>query len=308
MASNLLIVSSNVLSLFLMMAVGFVLAKIHWLSENTLSQISRILLNVVTPCILISSFQVAFSRDVLKAIGLSFLIFASAQVIFGILSTVFFHRPPAETRSVLRFGTMFGNVGFMGIPLVSAVLGSSALFYCTMNMVIFNIGCWTFGVALMGQRISLKRVLLNPGVIGFAIGFALFLCRVSLPAPVASAVDYLTALNTPLAMIVIGGQMASAKLLQTFRTGKLYGAAVLKLLAFPLITLTLLLILPLNLDPMLSLTLVVLSACPTAGTTAMFAQNFRQDTATAAQMVSLSTLLCIVSLPLITVLAQVLLG
>lgn len=306
MLSNLLVVSGNVATLFMMMAVGFILAKMKLLSEETLSQLSRLLLSVVTPCIIVNSMQMNFSLELLGILGKVLFALLVCYVIYGLLVRLLFHKQPAETRSVLRFGTMFGNVGFMGMPLILAVLGDPAVIYCALTMVIFNIGTWTYGVTLMGERISVKRVLLNPGVIGFAIAMILFLGRISLPAPVLSAVGYLSDLNTPLAMVVIGGQMASSKLLDTFRARRLYWAAFLKLVAMPLLTMVVLL--PFKLNSMMYVTLVVLSGCSTAGGTGMFSQMLHQDTATAAQLVTLSTLLSILTLPPVTLLAQALAG
>lgn len=306
MLNNLLVVSGNVATLFLMMAVGYFFARKGWLSGNTLSQLSRLLLNVVAPCIVISSLQVEFSLELLGVVGKSLLVLTASYVVYALITRLLFRRQPAATRSVLRFGTMFGNVGFMGLPLISAVLGQSAIIYCVMSLVVFNVGTWTYGASLMGERASVRQALLNPGVIGFAAAMVLFLGHISLPAPLLSAMDYLGDLNTPLAMVVIGGQMASVNLLDTFRERRLYWATFLKLAAMPLLTLALLL--PLGLDPMLYLTMVILSGCPTAGATSMFSQMFHQDTATAAQLVTLSTLLSILTLPSVTLLAQAVLG
>lgn len=306
MLNNLLVVAGNVGTLFLMMAVGFFFAKKGWLSENTLSQLSRLLLNVVAPCIVISSLQVEFSLELLEVVGKALLVLTASYVVYALITRLLFRRQPAVTRSVLRFGTMFGNVGFMGLPLISAVLGDTAIIYCVMSLVVFNVGNWTYGASLMGERASVRQALLNPGVVSFAAAMALFLGRVALPSPILSAMEYLGDLNTPLAMVVIGGQMAAVDLLDTFRERRLYWAAFLKLAAMPLLTLVLLL--PLGLDPLLYLTAVILSGCPTAGATSMFSQMFHQDTATGARLVTLSTLLSIVTLPLVTLLAQSLVG
>jgi hypothetical protein len=158
----------------------------------------------------------------------------------------------------------------------------------------------------MGEKVSFRQAFLNPGVIGLVIGLALFLLRISLPAPVLSAVNYLGDLNTPLAMVVIGGQMAGADLAATFRQVRLYLAAAIKLVAMPI--LTMLVLLPFHLDIQLYLTVVILSGCPSAGATSMFAQMCRRDTSTAAQLVTLSTLLSVVTLPLMTLLARLIAG
>lgn len=299
---DLMTVAGSVFTLFLMMAVGFVLVKRNMLGQQALSQLSQLLLKVVSPCIVISSLQVDYSTELLKTMALALAVLAAVYVLYGLLVHFLFRKQQADTRSSLRFGVMFGNIGFMGLPLVQTALGQEAVIFCVMSMAVFNVANWTYGVALMGERVSLKRALVNPGVIGLAVAAALFALQIRLPGPVLSAVNYMGSLNTPLAMVVIGGQMASADLLATFREKRLYGAAVLKLAVMPLVTMAVLL--PLRLEPMLFLTTVILAGCPTAGVTSMFAQMFRKDTATAARLVTLSTLLSVATLPLVTLAAR----
>lgn len=302
MWNDFLTVAGSVATLFLMMAVGFVFARRGMLGGEALSQMSKLLLTVVAPCIVISTLQVDFTPELLRSMGLALAMTVGCYVLYGAVVLLLFRGQPEETRACLRFGVMFGNIGFMGLPLITSVLGEQAVVYCAISLIVFNTGNWTYGVFLMGEKMSARRALLNPGVVGGAIALALFLLRVRLPGPVLSAVDYIGSLNTPLAMVVIGGQMAGADLLATFKEKRLYGAAVWKLVIIPV--LTALVLLPLRLDPVLYQTLVILSGCPAAGATSMFAQMFRKDTASAARFVTLSTLLSIITLPLAALLAK----
>lgn len=300
--SDFFVVAGSVVSLFLMMAVGFVLTRRGILEQSALSQLSQLLLKVVAPCIVISSLQTDFSPELLTRIGMTLLALVLLYAAYALLVRFLFSKQPEDSRCSLRFGVMFGNVGFMGLPLATAALGQEAVIYCAVNLALFNAANWTYGVHLMGQPVSPRRALLNPGVLGALAGCALFLLRIRLPGPVLSAVEYMGDLNTPLAMVVIGGQMAAADLPATFRNRKLYWAAALKLIVIPL--LSLLLLLPFRSDGMLFLTLAILAGCPTAGATSMFAQLFQKDTATAAQLVTLSTLLSVVTLPLMALIAR----
>lgn len=306
MGSDLLVVAGSVVTLFLMMAVGFVFAKLGLLTQDTQGQLSSLLLKVVAPCIMIGSLQMEFSRSALLDMLWALAALVGTYVIYAVAVRFFFRRQPEETRSSLRFGVMFGNVGFMGIPLISSILGPEALMFCTMSLVVFNTANWTYGTVLMGARVSLRRTVVNPGIIGMVIAMALYLAQIRLPGPILSAVEYLGDLNTPLAMVVIGAQMARADILATFREKRLYAAAALKLAVMPLVTLALLL--PLGLKPMALMTIVILAGCPTAGATSMFAQMFRRDTAAAARLVTLSTLLSILTLPLVALAARYLGG
>ena len=128
----------------------------------------------------------------------------------------------------------------------------------------------------------------------------------SLLGVVGSAVSFLGSMNTPLAMVIIGAQMAAADWRAVFRSPAILLACVLKLAAMPL--LTALILYPLHPELELYCTLVLLAGVPTASVTAMFAQRYGQDVATSAQLVTVSTLLSILTLPCCGVLAALLSG
>ncbi|MEG0765250.1 MAG: AEC family transporter [Pseudoflavonifractor sp.] len=303
MLTSLLTVASQVLVLFLMMGVGFVLGKLKKLAGPGLSQMSTLLLYVVAPCVIMDAFQQDNPPSLqLLAVGLAALSVYYLLIIPA--SGLLFRRQEPKTRSVLQLGTCYPNASFMGLPLLQVVLGPSALVYGVISMILFTITQWVHGTVTMGSKFSLKQAILNPGVIGLAMGLPLLLFGLKLPLPLRTAVSFLADMNTPLAMVVIGGQMATADFVATFTQPKLYSAAAGKLLLLP--ALIMVLLLPFHLDPLLYCTCVILAATPTAGVTSIFAQRFGQDTATAAQLVTLCTLLSILTMPIFAVLAQML--
>lgn len=155
----------------------------------------------------------------------------------------------------------------------------------------------------VGRQICLEKLILNPGVLSILTGLALFLTQLKLPQVVSTGVAYLSGMNTPLAMVIIGVQMSQSNLGQVFRTPSLYALSALRLVVLPLLTLALML--PLRrVDPQLFCALVILGATPVAAATSVMAQQYGQDAASAAQAVSLSTLLSMGTLPLFAVLAQ----
>ena len=123
---------------------------------------------------------------------------------------------------------------------------------------------------------------------------------------VDAAVGFLADLNTPLAMVIIGAQMSAVNMAESFRHGRIYAAAGLRLAVLPLFTA--LVLLPFHLSPMLYCSMVILSGTPVAGSTSMFAQRFGRSTAAAAQVITLSNILSVVTLPVLAVLAQALSG
>lgn len=307
MIHSLVVVGGSVLTLFLIMSVGFILAKKQLLGEKTLSQLSTLLLSVVAPALIIDCFQVERTADAVRELLIAAAALAGTYALYIILARFLFRRTPEQARGVLRFAVIYGNTGFMGVPLIQATLGSEAMLATVVSLVVFNVLIWTQGISLIGgkdHRVGLKKVLLNPAVIGFVIALVLYATGFALPGPVASAVHYVGNLNTPLAMIVIGGQLAGADFRKVIRDRRLYAASALKLIGVPV--LTALVLLPFSISPLTYSAIVILSACPTAGTTGLFSQMLGRDTELAAGQVTLSTLLCIVTLPIMAALAQAL--
>ena len=304
MLQQLQVVGGSVLTLFFLMAVGYVFGRLGLLSDGTLSQMSRILLNVVIPAAMIATFAVERTAEVDRQLLLTLAALTGTYALYMLGACLLFRGQPEEHRGILRFASIYGNVGFMGLPLIQSALGDAAAMTAAVSLVLFNVVTFTHGIFLIGGKgsMSAQRIALNPGILGFVAALALYLTGWRLPGPVNSAVHYLSGLNTPLPMLIIGAQMAHADLRLVFRDKMLYAASAVKLVGLPV--LTALVLLPFRLDPVIYTALVILSGCPTAGVTSLFSQDLGKDASLAARQVTLSTLLCSVTLPLAAVLAQ----
>lgn len=304
MVERFLVVLGQVMTLFLMMGVGFGLGKAGKITGHGTAEFSTLLLYVVTPCIIIDSFQTDYDPALLRTLGMGVVCQCVCYGLYAVIVSFFFRRDPQELRSPMRFGSMYGNTGFMGLPLIQAVMGDEAVIFAVVALVVFNLWIWSHGLITMSGRdqVSLRKMLINPGMLGLLGGLPLFLTRTTLPGPLYNAVGFVGNLNTPLAMIVIGAQMARADLGSTFRDRKLYGASAVKLLLIPLFTAVVML--PFRGDHLLYVAAVILSGAPTAGVTSMFAERFDKSPERTAQLVSLSTLLSIFTLPVIAVMAE----
>ena len=308
MIERFFVVLGQVMTLFLMMGVGFGLGKLKMISSHGTKEFSSLLLYVVTPCIIIYSFQTDYDPALLQTLGLGVVCQFVCYGLYAVIVSFFFRKDPQELRAPMRFGAMYGNTGFMGLPLIQAIMGDEAVIFAVVALVIFNLWTWSHGLIMMSgeKKVSVKKMFLTPGVLGLVGGLPLFLTHTVLPGPLYKAVGFVGGLNTPLAMIVIGAQMARADLGATFRDRKLYGASAIKLILIPLFTA--LVMLPFRGDHMLYVAAVILSGAPTAGVTSMFAEKFNKSPERTAQLVSFSTLLSIFTLPVIAVLAETIAG
>lgn len=302
--------------LFLILCLGVLLAKKELLDIHTKQKLTKLLLYVTTPLMMVDAFHDRMlsvsQRDsggvpvgILFADSFLFyalLIFLSLVLVFGI-------RVPKNQRRLYLFMTIFGNVGFMGFPVVESVYGKEGLFYAAIVNSVFNIIIYTFGVLLMGgasagsgrltdrlRAVPWKRLLLTPAVIATAAGVLIFVCRIRLPSLLADTCDTLGGLTSPLAMLVVGANLSQVPVKSVLSDMKLNLYVLLRQTALPL--LFWLMLKPFVQHPVLAPTLLLLSCMPVANTTALFATEYHGDEALASQGIFLTTLFSLVSFPL----------
>lgn len=293
--------------ILILILIGYFTVKKGMFTKESLGSITSFLLYIVTPCLIVSSFLSAESG---KLDGWTLLLAAvlpALSIVISIaLSYLFFRKEPSGRRRVLRFSMIFCNVGFMGIPLVEGIVGSEGVLYGSFFIAVFNIFCWTYGYVMMGGgKVRLKALLLNPGVIGIVIGLPLYLLDVPVPALFVEPVELISALNTPLAMIVVGGYIAQVKLRAFVSDLAVYKMAVLRLVVAPLLYLALVWLL--RPDETLLMSTVIQAATPVAANCVLFAVQYDSDAELASKSVAVSTALSVVTIPLLTVLVQALL-
>lgn len=304
MLERFIVVLGQVMTLFLMVGVGFGMGKLGKISSHGTTELSTLLLYVVTPCIIIDSFQTGYDAALLKTLGLGVLCQMGCYALYAVLVNFFFRKDEPDLRIPFRFGAMYGNTGFMGIPLIQAIMGDEAVIFAVVALVVFNLWVWSHGFMMMSgeKKMSFKKMILTPGVLGMLGGIPLFLTRTVLPGPLYKAVGFIGSLNTPLAMIVIGAQLARADLRSLWKDKKLYESSAVKLLLIPLITM--LVMLPFRGNYLLYVATAILFGTPVAGVTSMFAEKFGRSPERTAELVSFSTLLSIFTLPVVAVLAE----
>lgn len=293
--------------ILILILVGYFTVKKGMFTKESLGSITSFLLYIITPCLIVSSFLSAESGKLDGWTLLLAVVLPALSIVISIaVSYLFFRREPLGRRRVLRFSTVFCNVGFMGIPLVEGIVGSEGVLYGSFFIAVFNIFCWTYGYVMMGGgKVRLKALLLNPGVIGIVIGLPLYLLDVPVPALFVEPVELISALNTPLAMIVVGGYIAQVKLRAFVSDLAVYKMAVLRLVVAPLLYLALVWLL--RPDETLLMSTVIQAATPVAANCVLFAVQFGSDAELASKSVAVSTALSVVTIPLLTVLVQALL-
>lgn len=294
-------VSTQVLILFAMIAIGCALSRFGLVSEQGVGGMTNTLLWAVTPCLIIETFSRSFDRQLALSLGVFALASALGTALAALVSAVLFRRC-GKDRQIMLFAGTFSNCGFMGLPLAQALFGDEGVMFASIFVVVFYLSQWTFGYAVLsGGKISAKRMLLNPGVIGLVLGLPLFFFSVTLPDTAAQIIGSVADINTPLAMIVIGCHLARTNLLKALSDRRVYAVCGVRLIFAPAISLLLTWLLPVPLLNSVACSVLCIElAAPCAATSVLIGTLCGHDAELPSRCVALSTLLSVVTLPLIS--------
>ncbi len=303
MEASFYVIVQQVAVLFIFIAVGFICTKCKFFSEKSISDLSKFVLYIVIPCVIINSFNREYDSSMLRGLGIAAAIAVGVHVFGIILAQIFIHDKNKSRECILRFSTVFSNCGFMALPLQQAILGDGGVFYCASYIVVFNIVSWTYGLFIMSgskKGFSIKMIV-NPGVIGVMLGGLLFASPVKLPFVLNEALKGISALNTPVPMIIVGYYIAGISSLRVLRDLKFISAMFLRLVVIPFVFLGVVKII--GFSGVIATSMIIAVSCPVAVNIAMFSTLFKRDSELAAACVAVSTLLSILTLPLIIVLS-----
>jgi predicted permease len=271
----------------------------------------NILLYVVTPCLMIDVFQRPFDPSMFRQLLLAFAVAVAAHLGAIFLANLTVRRGEERTTSVLKVATVFSNAGFMGIPLEQAILGEEGVFFGVVYVAIFNLFIWSWGLRTMqgsaARALAAREMFVNPGTVGLAVGLPLFLLSVTLPEVVAKPVSLLADLNTPLAMVIIGFYLAGADFGATLRARAAYLTTAIRLVVFPLLLLAALYPFRAMLDREMMLAMVTAASAPVAAMVTMFSARYERDVALSVGLVSGSTLLSLLTMPVVVAFAMMVL-
>lgn len=291
------ILLKQIIIMFALMAIGFIFFKKKMITVQGSSDMGKILLYLVIPVVIIQSFWITKTPEKTTELFYSILLSFIAMVISVVISYIFF----GKEDGISTFSSAFSNAAFIGIPLVTATISEEAAFFIAMMIVLINALQWTIGVHMISKdknAIHIKKIITNPIVISVVIGLILYFSGIPQPEIMTSLFSNIKGINTALAMIISGAYLAQSDLLEMLKKKNTYLVCLFRLLIIPLLILIILYILPIGtLD--IKLTIVIASACPVGSNVAIFAQQYNKNYTEAVEQVCLSTILCLITLPLL---------
>ena len=295
---------SSLLVIIIIIAFGLFLGKIKWIDKGTNKKLVNLLLMVFMPASLFNAFPSEYSNEfsglffmgLVGGVVTMLLVIIAAKLVYN---KKFF---PGELTYEAQFSFAFNNATFLGYPLISMAFGERGIVpYCGF-IIAFNLALFSYGVWLFERKITPKFILktiFNPNIIAVIIGMLLFLNRVNITTylPIFhDAVKYVAGATTPLSLLCVGYMLSTADLKKLLRKWRLFIVAAVQLIFAPLITFFVTKIL-FNFPDEVVLICTLIQALPTATSLGLFAEKYGGDVAEASQIVVISTLMSIVTMP-----------
>ena len=296
------IILKQITVMFLYMFAGYILFRKESITIKGSRDIAAILVQLVIPAVIVNSFCVEYSHEKMLQLAQSAFISALGIGLSALIAWLIFRKHPVD-----NFGSAMSNAGFIGIPLIQAAFGNKAVFYIVAIVAIMNMMQWSYGVRMItGERsaLSVRRLFINPIFISIGIGFVLFVTGAGahLPDVLSSVLDGLSALNAPLSMLVMGSYLAQSDLKKMVSSPRLYLTCFVRLVLIPAVTLVVFSFM--HFDSTLMMAVFIALATPAGANTAVYSQLYDADYPYACQVVTMTALLSIITLPLMIVAAE----
>ena len=303
------IVVHQVTIMFLLIAVGIILLKKNIVTLAATRAFCNVLLIIVVPSMMINSYHQPFSAEKTFGLLIAFILAVAVHFLAVAISRLLIRKDEANRYRIERLGAVYSNCGFMGFPVLAALLGTEGVFYGTAFNAVFNIFIWIEGIGTLqdGKKLGLKKSILNPGCIAVMIGLIIYFTQIPIPKQITETVAYLGSMNAPLAMLVTGMFLASVSPREIIKDWRTMKVAFLRTLFIPLLFLGCLTLLGVSGwfpgSEKACIAIAVSASCPAAASIILIPASLGMDGSQGAKILAFSTLLSIITLPLMSFLA-----
>lgn len=295
-------VINQVLILFLMILVGIYARKRNYINKQINDGLSKLLLKITLPLLIISSFNTNFSKSMIVNAEKLFVYTLIVHIVIIIFSKIVYCKVPIDKRGVVKFVTLFSNSGFMGYPVLKGLYGNPGVFYCSIFGIVLNVFMFSYGIMVLdvegGSSFKeLKKIIFNPAIVAIIIGIIILITGIKLPYVLSSTISSVGSMTSPLSMIIVGAMLADTKVKSAISGKTVYIISFIKLIVVPVLTFFTLKLVG---APTLIIDIIVLlEAMPAASNAAVLSFQYGGDELLAIKSIFVSTVLSIVAIPVI---------
>lgn len=291
---------NQIFVLTVLMVVGIILRKKNVITDEVSKGMTNILMGVALPCLIISSFNIKFTKDMAKN-SINMIIYSMVvHMMLLAVSSLLFLKKEDKEKSIFKFCMIFSNCGFVGYPIAQALYGDIGVFYTSIFTIPQNIFVWSYGVMLFSGEKGLKSIknsFKNPPVIAVLLGCLIFIFSIPIPKPVLSTLKSVGNMTTPVAMFIIGAMLADSKVKEILSDKKVYLASFMKLIVAPALTVAVLILIKADKE-MINICTILISM-PAAILLGIFAEKYDGDKKAASSAVFMTTVLSLITIPLV---------
>ena len=302
------VIINQLVILFILIGVGYILRKTKIMGDAIDSGITKLIIYCTMPAMVLNS---VISRTGEKDVSLVIELIIIAFAMYTILPLIAFVitkllRIDKSIQGIYQYLLIFANVGFMGFPLVSAIFGPDSILYAGIFNMFFNLLAYSYGVIIVSNDSASEgagfkfnaKTLLTPGISVSVLALVLFFLDVRVPSMIGEAVNYVGSVTTPLAMMIIGSTLAKMNPKEVFTDIRVYVYVIVRSILIPLAFFPLIKFIKDTFS--LQITFIML-AMPAASTSVLYAKEYGSDESFAARCVFLSTLLSVLTIPLLLI-------
>lgn len=295
-----MLVFNKIISLFLIILIGVYGTRKNIINEEVNRGLRRILLEITLPLLVINSFTFDFSEGMGRNIFASFIYSIVFMAIGGIISYILLIPMKSEKKKILHFANVFSNCGFIGFPIINSLYGAEGVVYTSIFNMVFTVVLWTYGIMIFSDKVSrenIKKVLVNPAIIAVYVGIPMMIFNIKLPSAILDTTKIVGDMTAPISMIIVGSILSKVNIKDVFKEISVYYGALIKLVLIPLILIGIKVVLKDNSN--IINTIIIIQAMPAAAMTSILAADFNKEKEYSAIVVFITTLLSIVTIPII---------
>ena len=295
-----LITMNKIGQMFVILLVGYLAFKLHILDNASNKRLSGLLTKIISPFLVFMSYQMDFDAERLKGLLITLALAFLTHFLSIAVAQVAISKKASANAEIERFSLVYSNCGFIGIPLISAIYGSEGIFYMTAYITVYNILVWSHGLILMcGSSTFLGTIkkCMQPATFAIALGILFFVLQIRIPAILSEPISQVGSMNTPVAMIVAGCNLAESDLMGAMRRLRSYYISFLKLILIPILCILVMKFIPVSEVYVISVLVGV--SCPVGAMGTMLALQYDKNSNYATELFAITTILSLITIPFV---------